>query len=373
MTTVPDTQPRSAADLDPEFLTGALRAGGLLTDAERVLDVAAEPFAVGNSVLGELFLLRLRYADDVGAPTTMVCKLPIGAPENRALAEHLGFYVREGRFYADLAGHLAVRTPQPYWSAIDPDARTSAMLLEDLSGWTAPCQTAGATLDQAGRAMDAAAALHAAAWDRPLGADAWLERVDEGAFAEIGAAYRVAWPGFVENLGHTLPAEALDLGRRLTEVFVEVMHAATVEAPLTVCHGDFRLANLLFSPDPAEPCPGRLALLDWQMVHRGPGVEDVALLLSQSLPADLRRRSEVDLVRRWHDGLCARLGPAAVGYPLEEAWRHYRRLVLTRTLFPVVLGGSLDLSNERIRAMGEAITERAFTAALDLDAGEFLP
>lgn len=376
MTTLPDALPADRAAIGPHHLTDALRAGGWLGGSAQVEHVEQTPFATGLGICGQLTLLDLRYAgppaETAVAPARMVLKLPAEAPASRAVCQAFGFYVREGRFYADLAADLPVRTPLAYAAAVDLAGGTSMLLLEHIGGWPGGCQIAGATQDEARRAMDAAAALHAAAWDRALPADAWLERVDEGALAQLGAAYRASWPGFVDRFAALLPPGALELGLRAQDAFEELMHAATVEAPLTVCHGDYRLDNLLFSPDPAEPWPGRAALLDWQLMHRGPGVEDVALFLSQSLSIERRRSMEVGLLRRWHGGLCARLGPAAERYPLDLAWDHYRRLALSRTAYAVIVGGSMDTAVDRSLALAEAIAVRSFTAALDLDGNEFL-
>lgn len=180
------------------------------------------------------------------------------------------------------------------------------------------------------------------------------------------------WPAFADRFAPVLPPGAVELGLRIQAGLEDLLRTATAEAPLTICHGDARLDNMMFSADPTCPEPGRLAVLDWQLLHRGPAVEDVAMFLTQSVPVELRRAHEAGLVRRWHDALTARIGPAAGAYPFDTAFDHYRRMSLYGTLYPVVVGGTMDIANERGLALNTAMAVRSFTAALDLGAGEFL-
>ena len=76
----------------------------------------------------------------------------------------------------------------------------------------------------------------------------------------------------------------------------DLLLVGIAEAPVTICHGDFRIDNLLF--DDAAECPERVGVLDWQITYRGPAVTDVAYLLCQSMEVDERREEE----RPWSRG-----------------------------------------------------------------------
>jgi hypothetical protein len=56
----------------------------------------------------------------------------------------------------------------------------------------------------------------------------------------------------------------------------------------------------------------------------------------------------------------------------EVAWRQHRRATLMTTVYAVLPVASMDLANERGRDLLLAMGPRSFTAALDLDAREFL-
>lgn len=103
-------------------------------------------------------------------------------------------------------------------------------------------------------------------------------------------------------------------------------------------------------------------MLDWQLVPRGPAVQDVALFLTQSLPTDIRRRNERALVQHWHGQLGRR-----PDYPFDLAWTEYRRMVVFSTVYPVLLSVGLEVSHDRMRAVLETMVRRIFTAALDGD------
>jgi Ser/Thr protein kinase RdoA (MazF antagonist) len=53
--------------------------------------------------------------------------------------------------------------------------------------------------------------------------------------------------------------------------------------PQALIHGDCHLGNTFRLPD------GSIGLLDFQVVHRAPGLPDAAYFLTHSLPTDVRR------------------------------------------------------------------------------------
>ena len=67
----------------------------------------------------------------------------------------------------------------------------------------------------------------------------------------------------------------------------------------TVVHGDYRLDNLMFSPD------GAVVALDWQTATVGSPTRDLAYFLETSLDVELRRRHEQALLAVYADALVA--------------------------------------------------------------------
>lgn len=369
MVMIPSTTEEASAD----FVTEALRAGGVLGPGTSVAEVAHEPIGVGVGIVGQLARLQLRYDGQApGAPGTVVLKMPSQFPENRAVGDHFNFYEREGRFYEQIGDKLALRTPRCYWNHIDVDANEFALLLEDLGQRTMISQLAGVSGDRAVQAVETLGTLHGTWWESAaLDSLDWMPRLDDPINLAAGRQYRESWPAFLERLGGALPPGTVALGERVQAVFEQLLLNGVVEAPTTVCHGDYRVDNLLF--DDAAEGIDRVAVLDWQISYRGPGITDLAYLLCQSMAVEDRRRAERDLVRVWHEAVARSAARSLDEYPFELAWEQYRRAAAGTTVYPVTSAGSMDPANERGRELVELMAVRSFTACLDLDAAALLP
>ena len=363
--------PSSTDEVTPAFLTEALRSTGAIGTDTEVAEMHHETIGEGVGIVGQLARLTLRYAGPAtGAPGSVVIKLPSSFPENRAVGDHFRFYEREGRFYEQIGGKVELRTPRCYWNHLDPATDTFGLLLEDLSERVMISQIAGLGAERAGQALRELAKLHAEWWASPaLDGLEWMPRLDDPVNLAAGQQYRDAWPLFVERVGDAVPAEAMALGERIKEQYESLILAGIAEAPLTVCHGDFRADNLMFDDTP--DVDDAIAVLDWQISFRGPAVTDVTYLLCQSMTVDERRAAEADLVRTWYDGLLAGGVPEA-SYPFDLAWQHHQRGTLGATVYPVVAMGSMDPANERGRELVASMAARAFAAVVDHDAARFL-
>jgi hypothetical protein len=367
--------PDRTEDASAPFLTAALREGGVLDAGSQVAEVEHEAIGVGVGIVGQLARLRLRYEGTArGAPGSVVLKMPSQYPENRAIGDHFNFYEREGRFYQQIGDKLGVRTPACYWNHVDADSGSFALLLEDLGSRTTISQIAGMSAARAADALRCLAELHGSWWGSPvLDQFRWMPRLDDPINLAAGQQYRDAWPAFADRIDGYLDSRALGLGERIQVAMEELFHRGIDEAPVTVCHGDFRIDNLLFD-DEAE-CPERVAVLDWQITYRGPAVTDVAYLLCQSMEVEERRVEERSLLEGWYAAVASVRGTDGdmPDYPLELAWDHYRRATLGTTVYPVTALGAMDLANERGVELCRAMAVRSFAAVVDLDAEELLP
>ncbi len=367
--------PLTTEQATPALLTEMLRGAGAIGSGTSVAEVEHERIGMGVGIVGQLARLHLRYEGDArDAPGSVVLKIPSEYPENRAIGNHFRFYEREGRFYQQISEKLPVRTPHCYWSHVDVDGDEYGLLLEDLSNRISLSQIVGADPRRAAQALSSLAELHAAWWHSPmLDALEWMPWLTDPVNLAAGEQYRVAWDHFLAVMGPHLPDGAIRIGERVQAVFEELQRMGTAQAPATICHGDFRLDNLLFS-DGTDAADG-LAVLDWQIAFRGPAVSDVAYFLCQSLAVDVRRDWEDRLFRGWYGRVaeCLGHGSEIEGYPFDVAWTHYRRAVLGATVYPVASAGTMDLANERGMELGVAMAQRSFLAALDLKSEELLP
>jgi hypothetical protein len=348
--------PQIPEDLTPGWMTAALRAGE--QDVE-VSGLNVESFGEGAGMLSRLVRVEIEYATGHG-PKSVVVKLPTLNEANRQTAIDFQNYRREVLFYRDLATQTPARMPIVYYADII-GLEQFVLVMEDLGGYRLGDQVIGATAEEARLAIKAMAELHAPFWGRVDGpefefipphhrsyhADALLQ----GAIA--------VWDNMVTVAGDALPPEMAAVKDRFLAALPRLQEWITAP-PRTIVQGDFRMDNLFFGESP-EQAP--IAICDWQAPLRCKGVHDLAYFLSQSLPTDVRREHERELVAVWHAEL---VEGGVTGYSAEQAWEDYRRAVLVLWTYVTVIAGILDPSNERGKAWIVEMVRRASATILDL-------
>jgi aminoglycoside phosphotransferase (APT) family kinase protein len=287
--------PLDIHDLTPAFFADALEAS---VDKIEILETSS----------GTTGRARVALIGDTHVPSTVFVKLAPFDEHQRAFVNQIGMGVAEARFYRELAFEVPVRVPRAYFAETDDDRYV--MVLEDLEA--SGCRFPGPNDDDiAARArdiVDQLAALHAQYWESPRfepdGDLAWLAAKGTGDAGGGSTFVKMA----VENLGDRLP----DAFHRLADLYLA--RATDVvqlwnSGPRTLVHGDPHLGNLFVQGD------GRTGFLDWAMIGRSPGLRDVAYVLCNSIPAEVRVAEERALV----DSYCAR-----VGLDASQGWEQYR-------------------------------------------------
>ena len=151
---------RMPGDVDAAWLTAVLQAGGV--DAV-VSDFSAR--GVGTGQIGDSVRFQLTYArGGETAPASLVGKFPAAGEESRATGIALGNYIREVRFYQQLAPKALIHTPRCYFTDVDEATSAFVLMMEDLAPAEQGDQLAGVTLDQARLVVVEAARLHASHW-----------------------------------------------------------------------------------------------------------------------------------------------------------------------------------------------------------------
>ncbi len=356
--------PTTLAEITPDWLTATLSErlpGTVVSDADIV---PLHRVANYNGTLAQVFLTYAsRHAN---APDSLVAKL---VPQNERmlhLGVSLGVYRREAALYREIGPAAGVKMPKLFGYTENPDTAISALLLEDLSHLRTGDQYAGFTAAEAESTLLQFAHQHAHWWDRrELDDMTWLPAWNDPAMIEFAAgAYAQVWPACAAIFEDILPAEAVTLGARLTDILGDMMNAVAA-APSTLAHGDARHENLLFDPADESAAP---YVIDWQFVARGRGVMDVAYYLTQSGATDIAAAHERTLVERYHEALCR---GGVSDYSLENCWEDYRRFAYYALVYPVFTAGTADPDNEDQRAAIAVILERAVSAILRLDGAEF--
>jgi aminoglycoside/choline kinase family phosphotransferase len=136
--------------------------------------------------------------------------------------------------------------------------------------------------------------------------------------------------------------------------------------PRTLLHGDLRLDQLFFAVS-SDDAP--VTALDWQITGIGRGAYDLAYFLSQSLPTEDRRSGEQQLIERYAERLAAH----GVVYPRDELRRDYRLTTAFCFIYPVIVGGRIEMANDRQRELLHTIFNRAAAAIEDHDAMALRP
>ena len=358
--------PACAEQLTADWLQSALAAGGVV-DVPPVESIEVSRVGAGVGHVGESVRCHLTYREHAsGAPETVFVKLHSSHPSTGKLARRVRLYRRECDFYRLLSRQAPIRSPILYYGDYDRRSNRLVLVLEDLDGMARIDEIDGASAAQARCAVRAIAGFHASSWGR----------IHEPPYRDIFNSLEPKWRPPVQiiylmSLRRTFEVFGGHFSagmRRLTETlgWRAADYVGDLAAgPRAFCHGDYRLDNMFFGPGPDD-----LAVIDWQVCGGNNPLGDVAYFMGGSLPIDLRRSIEREVVAEYHETV-RRAGVEDFG--AEDCWRLYRQNMLVRMLVIVVSAGGLDISNERsVRLLGLGL-DRTLAALEDLDAEEFLP
>jgi len=272
-------------------------------------------------------------------------------------------YIREVRFFAELASPSPVRVPAGLHGAVDEETSRFVVVMEDMSHMRSVDQLEGMAPADAERAVEELAAWHATWWRK---ADALAE---SGLTVSLGdpiypavlpTVFAEGWDKVTSELH--VPGPILDVGPRFAEAIPRLL-ADLCRDPTTMIHGDYRADNILFDPG------GSVVLLDFQLIGTGSGAYDLAYFVTQSLSPEVAETNERALFDRWTTGLRAAGVPAG---DLEHTWEDYRTAALFCLVYPVVAARGMDLGDPRQRGLVECMNDRFARAVDQLDLAELL-
>ena len=354
--------PQSAEQVTVEWLTHALRQGGVLDPQTSVIECQRTLIGQGVGFLSRVFRVGLCYdRPAAGAPDSAVVKLEPDAGEFRTFGDELHAFEREIRFYREVAAVVPVRLPRLYYA--DIQAGQGALMMEDLGFATPGDQVAGMHAAQVIATVRLMARLQARFWNNEaLAALAWMPTSNH-----IEVDYDGKWPSLVEHFGAVVGDAGLAAGARLLDGGAAWVEAEIERRPRTIVHSDLRADNLLFgTPGTAD----EVLVVDWQIAIRSMGAFDVARLMGGSELPEERRGHQFEVLCAWHDELCA---AGVRDYPYDEALRDFRLGALSAISFPVHFHTGVIDSTGRARAVAEAICRRLLVSAAEIDATSVLP
>ncbi|MFA5884127.1 MAG: phosphotransferase [Acidimicrobiia bacterium] len=299
--------PVDVDDVTPAWLSDAT---GLEVTAVEVLD--RHSGTTGRARVG------LEYAPGAEGPPTVFVKLAPFDPGQRDFVTQAGLGIAEARFYAEVAPEVPVRVPACLASEWD-DAGRFAIVLEDLgiTGCRFPRPRDEDIAETAGRIVEELARLHAHFWADPrlTGELGWVAEGGRVQFGRSSAYVPLALERFGDELGPAF--------RRLADLYVaqpREIAAVLGSGTPTLIHGDAHLGNLFVD----VAAGGRPGFFDWAMLWRASGLRDVAYVLGNSIPTEVRREGQREWIGRYVAGL------AAAGVVIDEAdaWEQYRVLAV---------------------------------------------
>ncbi|SRR5579871_1477374 len=313
--------------------------------------------------------VRLSYGRASAGAELAFVKLSPFDPRQRRFLDFTGIGVTETRLYSTLGltGRLPVRHPAVMHA--ETDGSHFVMVLEDLpsSGCRFPARADEDFPALVTSTVVELAALHAAFWESGSfaapGELAWVpERAGFGPGGGKDPATAAAAGTFIakalDRFASEMPAVFARVGRLYVERAAEILDLWD-EGERTLIHGDAHLGNLF-----AEG--SRMGFYDWAMISHSPGVRDVAYFCCNSVPTELRRKMEGELLTRYCEELAAR----GVTLSREEAWEQYRLF----SVFSWVSATSTAAMGSRWQpeAVGRGGMLRATAALEDLDAAGLL-
>jgi hypothetical protein len=354
--------PQAVEEITPEWVGEALRAGGA-ADLPALTAVRTRVIGAERGFLSLTVRVEIDYASAPasGAPASFVAKLEPMAGNFRDAERRSGAFDREVRFYREVAGRVPVRLPRIYYADCSDDGKV--LFMEDLCAYRALDQVHGMRHEQVIATVREAAKLHATfASPRALDGLDWLPLHDHF-FVEGFAEH---WPAFAECYELRIGREAVRLGERVARN-MRWLEERIVARPVTLIHGDLRADNLLFGCEPSS----EIVFLDWQLANRSLATIDIARLLGDSEPPAERRGHQLEVFTAWHDGL---LRAGLANYDLDDALADFRLAVLYCLLIPVFAFTICGPEPEgRTARLLDAIAERLYASAIELDAGTLLP
>lgn len=297
---------------------------------------------------------------DAGLPDSVFAKGTSTTASSRAVVSAFGCHTYESRFYAQIYPTLEDLTVRPYVARSGIGGRY-VIAFEDLrqrgavrfynADDEAPHSHAEAVVELLAR-------LHGRFWQSPRfsGDLRWLETyARRPGYPFMKQAFRLSELKFVRR-----HSELPDPVKRLTRIYVRNQDRLTrlwESMPQTLCHGDCHLGNTFGNPD------GSAGIYDWQVFHRMNGLRDFAYFMMHSVPTELRRAQERELLRRYLDVLAAE-GAGRDAPDFDEAWDAYRLLTIDGW---IIIAFTMAIGGMQPQDRMEVTLKRAVATMLDLD------
>ncbi len=362
MTTMPLF--KSIEELTPELMTNVMRASGEIGTGDSVTAVSAASFGDDGGLLSFLYRVSMEYSSGAQGPATAVVKFPTDDPNQRGIADALGFFNRECVFYNVVAPTAPFHCPTIYGQAQEEGSTDFVIIMEDLGHMDRIDQVRGASKEESETVLTALAKLHAHYWEHDD-----LDELSATFLPLDNPVYHAALPDVFSAGWAALKANAPDLLDPTVEKFGDNYSShlggmlAALNSPRTLLHGDYRSDNLLLDPD------GKLAVVDFQITSVGNGAFDIAYFLSSSVTPEVRAEHGEYLLGVYHDTLTGE----GVDFSFEDFMRGFQIALDFCLIYGVASFAGWESFGSRQRELMRTIASRTMTSIVDADALASLP
>ena len=312
---------------------------------------------IGTGQMAESY--RIKFSQESGEKIeSVVVKVPSQNVNSRSASRTTRCYELETSFYSSLRNSLKVDTPKCFHVWYDAPSDDFVLVLEDIKDANQGDQITGATVEQADAAINQLVNLHAPMWgSEKLNQIEWLPKHSLNVATGTSQLLRSVFAGFAERFAEKVNSEIISLGERLVSKIDR--YYAAFPTLLTVAHRDFRLDNLLFTPQGNKI---GVKVVDWQTVGAMPGASDLGYFIGASFTVEGRRDYEQTLVQSY----CERLAAQKIDVSNNEIWAQYR-LLGTSGYIMAIVASMLVKQTDRGDAMFAVMANRHGQQMLDLE------
>ncbi|MFM7772436.1 MAG: phosphotransferase [Acidimicrobiaceae bacterium] len=338
--------------ISSEYLSKALAP---ISGVTKLKITAISP--IGTGQMAESY--RVKFSQESGEKIeSVVVKVPSQNENSRSASRTTRCYELETSFYSSLRNSLKVETPKCFHVWYDAPSDDFVLVLEDIKDASQGDQITGATVEQADAAITQLVNLHAPMWGSEiLNQIGWLPKHSLNVATGTSQLLRSVFSGFAERFSEKVNSEIISLGARLVSKIDR--YYAAFPTLLTVAHRDFRLDNLLFTPQNNKT---GVKVVDWQTVGAMPGASDLGYFIGASFTVDGRREYEQVLVQSY----CERLAAQRIDVSNNEIWAQYR-LLGTSGYIMAIVASMLVKQTDRGDAMFAVMANRHGQQMLDLE------
>jgi hypothetical protein len=311
--------------------------------------------SVGTGQVASALRIVAKEIDNPSAIVTYVAKTPSEDEKTRQGAIAGGIYLRELRFYEQLAERSLINVPEVFYSDYDKETGNFILLMEDMAPAEQGNQLQGCSVAQAELAMTEIAKLGGSSWQNQEAFDLdWMPgSLADYLNAEIAEGL---WALFVGKHSAGFSNEEKAVATEFVSQFDNYLKRSVRRQCLVHC--DYRIDNMLFASSKGGKA---ISTVDWQTLTVGSATFDAAYFIGTSLPTELRRQHEKALLERYHSEL---MHYGATNYSFDDCWQDYRGFSFSGFVMALVASATVECT-ERGDEMFFTMAKGSLELALD--------